>query len=96
MFADVYDPTGTVTALDINYPVKVDTVAPANPWKGLAWMDSGTGVLSVWDGTTWVQISGGGAAGPALPVATQVDQILKAMGPTLAWTPTKVIDSGRY
>lgn len=97
-FADVYDPSGSLPASTLDYPIVVSATAPTSPWRGLGWLNSGNNQLSVWNGTKWVVTSGTvGGGGSALPTATAQDQLLKSgPGPTYSWTLSTLLDGGRF
>lgn len=45
--------------LNVDEPIKVSVSAPANPLNGDSWFDHQTGVLYVYDGSYWIEVSGG-------------------------------------
>jgi hypothetical protein len=74
-------------------PVIVSATAPTNLKRGLAWYDTGSNSLKIWDGAAWQTAGGGGAA---LPAATAQGKLLvSGNSPTFTWQPGDV-DAGRY
>jgi hypothetical protein len=90
MFGDTL-PSGAAATVQDD-PVIVAATAPANPTKGMAWLNSGNGELNVWDGGAWVVIS---AQGPSILQPTQQDQLLKATA-ALQWGLSNNLDGGRF
>jgi hypothetical protein len=75
-------------------PVIVSATAPTNLKRGIAWYDTGTNSLKIWDGAAWQTAGGGGGA--ALPAANAQGQFLiSGTAPGFNWSPG-LIDSGRY
>ena len=54
-----YDDTTNKVILNVDEPIKVSVSAPANPLNGDSWFDHQTGVLYVYDGSYWIEVSGG-------------------------------------
>ena len=54
-----YDDENNKLILNVDEPIKVSTSAPANPINGDSWFDHQTGVLYVYDGSFWIEVSGG-------------------------------------
>lgn len=58
--------------LNVEEPTKVESNPPSNPAQGDNWYDFETGVFYVYDGSFWVEVSGGnGAEAAALPSTVQ-------------------------
>lgn len=54
-----YDDETNKLILNVDEPIKVSVSAPANPINGDSWFDHQTGVLYVYDGSFWIEVSGG-------------------------------------
>jgi plastocyanin len=54
-----YDDENNKLILNVDEPIKVSISAPANPINGDSWFDHQTGVLYVYDGSFWIEVSGG-------------------------------------
>ena len=54
-----YDDSTNKVILNVDEPIKVSVSAPANPINGDSWFDHQTGVLYVYDGSFWIEVSGG-------------------------------------
>ena len=54
-----YDDANNKLILNVDEPIKVSTSAPSNPINGDSWFDHQTGVLYVYDGSFWIEVSGG-------------------------------------
>jgi plastocyanin len=54
-----YDDANNKLILNVDEPIKVSTSAPSNPLNGDSWFDHQTGVLYVYDGSFWIEVSGG-------------------------------------
>lgn len=54
-----YDDENNKLILNVDEPIKVSVSAPANPINGDSWFDHQTGVLYVYDGSFWIEVSGG-------------------------------------
>ena len=54
-----YDDANNKIVLNVDEPIKVSVSAPANPLNGDSWFDHQTGVLYVYDGSYWIEVSGG-------------------------------------
>lgn len=54
-----YDDANNKLILNVDEPIKVSISAPANPINGDSWFDHQTGVLYVYDGSFWIEVSGG-------------------------------------
>lgn len=75
-----------------SYPVVTQGTAPLGATKGMAWMNTNTSVLSVYDGTKWVATS----APSALPPANAADELLISTGAGQTWTPNNTIFLGNF
>jgi plastocyanin len=54
-----YDDQNNKIVLNVDEPIKVSVSAPSNPLNGDSWFDHQTGVLYVYDGSYWIEVSGG-------------------------------------
>jgi plastocyanin len=54
-----YDDINNKVVLNVDEPIKVSVSAPVNPINGDSWFDNETGVLYVYDGSFWIEVSGG-------------------------------------
>jgi plastocyanin len=54
-----YDDENNKLILNVDEPIKVSVSAPSNPLNGDSWFDHQTGVLYVYDGSFWIEVSGG-------------------------------------
>jgi plastocyanin len=54
-----YDDVTNKVILNVDEPIKVSTSAPTDPINGDSWFDHQTGVLYVYDGSFWIEVSGG-------------------------------------
>ena len=90
--------------LNVDEPIKVSVSAPANPLNGDSWFDHQTGVLYVYDGSYWIEVSGGTGFtasgindlpdsigyldGVTSNVQTQINSKAPLSSPALTGTPT--------
>jgi plastocyanin len=90
--------------LNVDEPIKVSVSAPANPLNGDSWFDHQTGVLYVYDGSYWIEVSGGTGftasgindlpdsigylEGVTSSVQTQLNAKAPLASPALTGTPT--------
>ena len=95
--------------LNVDEPIKVSTSAPANPINGDSWFDHQTGVLYVYDGSYWIEVSGGTGftasgindlpdsigylEGVTSNVQTQLNAKAPLASPALTGTPTSTTAS---
>jgi len=95
--------------LNVDEPIKVSVSAPANPLNGDSWFDHQTGVLYVYDGSYWIEVSGGTGftasgindlpdsigylEGVTSNVQTQLNAKAPLASPALTGTPTSTTAS---
>lgn len=94
-FGDV-SPPGALPPSLIDYPVVIAADPPADPWRGMLWMDRDTNIAYAWDGAAWVPIASEGGGG-GLPPATAPSQLIRSSAVAgFPWELTTAIDAGRY
>lgn len=90
MFGDVFDPAaGLPPPGQAGSPVIVSATAPVQRWKGMAWLDTNTQQLKVFDGTTWLLEK-------AMPRGTKSGQILTTIQSPWEFEIQDTIDEGRF
>lgn len=90
-FGDVYDPAagGPPPGGTGGYPIFVSPTPPATPGKGWAWIHEVTRILSIYDGTQWIQAG-------SIPAGTKAGQILTTFRAPWNWEIADTIDGSRY
>ena len=76
----------------VSYPITTQATAPSSPTKGMAWLNTGTNTLSIYNGASWVAVQGGSG----LPAATKADELLISTGAGNTWTPNDTLYLGNF
>ena len=67
--AVTYDSQNNKVVFNVEEPIKVDIAPPSNAAEGDSWYEADTGILYVYDGTYWIEISGGNGTAGAVPAS---------------------------
>ena len=67
--AITYNSETNKVLLNVEEPIKIGITPPSNAAEGDSWYEADTGILYVYDGTYWIEVSGGNGTAGAVPLS---------------------------